>query len=303
MAVPARADQREADALFDRALAVARSDKAQACELFEASYNLDARAGTSINLGLCREELGQLASAWIAFKEALRRVKDPVKKQLALDRIAAIEPRLSYLTISVSDIAHAPVITLNGKRIDPGLLGTRMPVDGGRYAIEATAFGHEDWRRSIVIDAERANSIVAVPALVVTAEQQSSRPSAEESVATGSRVFTSRRKVAVTVGALGLASIGAGLAFGRAARVLERNAFVLCPDATMSCPDAEDANSYLSRARKHALFANIGYGVGGAFVVTAIVLWATGGESRSRDRVSITPYVGDASGVDVMVRF
>jgi hypothetical protein len=111
----AEAESPEADALFARGLRLAATNPAEACEAFEASHQSEPRAGTSINIGLCRERLGQFASAWNAFKEALRRVKDPAKRRLALERLAAIEPQLSYLTISVADIARAPAITLDGR--------------------------------------------------------------------------------------------------------------------------------------------------------------------------------------------
>src|SRR5512138_1970480 len=73
----------------------------EACEAFAASNRIESRAGTLVNLGLCREQNGQLASAWSAFKDSLTRVRDPKKQQIATDHITAIEPRLSYLTISV----------------------------------------------------------------------------------------------------------------------------------------------------------------------------------------------------------
>src|ERR1700692_1403813 len=43
---------------------------AQACPKFLASYNLEHRVGTLLNLADCYEKNGQLASAWARFVEA-----------------------------------------------------------------------------------------------------------------------------------------------------------------------------------------------------------------------------------------
>jgi hypothetical protein len=292
----ALAEHRDADALFETGIKLAETDPEKACEAFEASQQLDPRAGTSINIGLCRERLGQLASAWTAFKEALRRVKDPAKKQLALERIAAIEPQLSYLTISVQDVSRT-TITLDGKRVDPGALGTRIPVDGGRHTIGATIAGHKKWRKTISIAASGDDKRV-----VVAPEVLATGPDPDVTVRTAS-TFTPRRKAAIMFGGLGVGAVGGGLAFGRAAQTQEHRAFQLCPDPAVSCDVATAANGSLGRARSYALYANISYGVAGALLVTGIVLWVTGGHDGNEDRVAIIPHLGEASGVDLQVRF
>src|SRR5258705_11524929 len=104
---------------------------AQACAAFEASNRVEPRGGTLIRLGECREQNHQLASAWSAYKDALNRVKDPRKRELAAARVAALEPRLSYLTVSVPEDSRVDglVITRNGGAPDLGLWNRAIPVD------------------------------------------------------------------------------------------------------------------------------------------------------------------------------
>src|SRR3569833_2868202 len=103
----AHAQNAAAESLFNDGERMMKEGKlTEACQAFEGSNRSEARAGTLINIGLCREQNNQLASAWSAFKDALTRVKDPNKKQLATQHANAIEPRLSYLTISVPDEKH-----------------------------------------------------------------------------------------------------------------------------------------------------------------------------------------------------
>src|SRR5436305_1114019 len=76
---------------------------AAACEKFEASERLDESVGTLLNLADCREKAGQLATAWADFLKAAsvaRASGDGSRESEAKVRAKALEPRLSYLTIS-----------------------------------------------------------------------------------------------------------------------------------------------------------------------------------------------------------
>ena len=106
---PARAqaqDAAQAETLFTKAKRLMAEGRiAEACTAFEGSFRKEAAISTLLNLADCREKNRQLASAWNHFLAAERRTRnDPA--QLALNRTAsaraaALEPRLSYLTINV----------------------------------------------------------------------------------------------------------------------------------------------------------------------------------------------------------
>src|SRR3954467_12255598 len=120
----AYAQNAAAEALFSDGERLMKEGKlVEACDAFAASNRMEPRAGTLINLGLCHEQNKQLASAWSAYKDALTRAKDPKKQQLATERAAAIEARLSYLTISVPDESRVDGLSLtrNGTVVDPVL--------------------------------------------------------------------------------------------------------------------------------------------------------------------------------------
>src|SRR5262249_13795797 len=100
----AHAESPEAEALFnDAGKLMADGKLAAACVASDASNRIEPRAGPLIRLGECRELTHQIASAWSAYKDALTRVRDPRKRDLARTRAAALEPRLSYLTVLVPD--------------------------------------------------------------------------------------------------------------------------------------------------------------------------------------------------------
>ncbi len=293
----------------------------EACDAFEASNRIEPRAGTLIRLGQCREKQGRVVSAWSAYRDALTRVKDPGKKKLAEARITALEPTLSYLTVSVPDDARVDglVVTRHGVALDPVLWNRAVPVDGGAYTSAGSAPGHEAWQTTIEVGPTADKASVEVPrfkaikALVVpppaSVAAPTPAPRRDEStlddpapgpVDAPSR-FTGRRKLALGLASVGLAAVAGGVVLGIQARKLEDDAFALCPDPTVSCADAAQAQELSGRGTDRALYANIAYGVGAAAGVGAAVLWLTGAPPRA-DRVSVTPKVG-AGFAGVTARF
>jgi tetratricopeptide (TPR) repeat protein len=164
----ALAQSAEAEALFnDGKQLLAEHKLAQACQAFEGSNHIEPRAGTLILLGECREQNQQLASAWSAYKDALARVKDPRYRDLANAKVAALQPRLSYLTVVVSDEGRVDDLTIerNGKSLDSLLWNRALPVDGGDYIITGHAPGHEEWQTAVHVPIEGAKLRVEVPTL------------------------------------------------------------------------------------------------------------------------------------------
>ena len=311
-AAPARAQNAAAEALFSDGERLLKEGKiAQACEAFEGSNRLEPRAGTLINLGLCREQNKQFASAWSAFKDALTRVKDPKKKALATARVAEIEPKLSYLTISVPDESRVEglVVTRNGKPVDPALWNRAVPVDGGSYRIGGSAPGHEEWSTSVELPVELGKIAVDVPRFKELKKLVEPSPPPPPTVVTvpppaenrGSHsMFTGKRKLALGVAGAGVVAVGAAIVLGMQANGYQDDAYALCPSPAMPCARADEANDLMDKGRSRALGANIAYGVGGAAVIGAAVLWFIGAPSDREGRVSVTPRT---NGLDLAVRF
>lgn len=311
---PARAQNAAAETLFADGERLLKEGKvAEACDAFDASNRVEARAGTLINLGLCREQNHQLASAWSAFKDALSRAKDPKKKEIAGQRVASIEPRLSFLTISVPDESRVDglVVTRGGSPVDPALWNRAIPVDGGTYVISGKAPGHEEWSTTVEVPVELGKVSVDVPRFkelvkLVTppgppvGPTPPSPPPPKDLGATEPGMFTTKRKVAIGVAGVGVVAVGAAVLLGIQAKGLQDDAYALCPDPKVPCSRGDDANDLMDRGRSKATAANIAYGVGAAAVIGAAVLWFVGAPERADARVSVTPR---SNGLDVMVRF
>lgn len=288
----AHAQSAEAEELFDDGNTLMAEGKlAQACDAFEASNRVEPGAGTLIRLGECREQNQQLASAWSAYKGALTRVKDPSKREIATASAGALEARLSYLTVSVSEESRVEGLTLtrNGKPFDPALWNRALPVDGGDYVIASRAPGREAWQTTVHVAVERAKVSVEVPP-----------PSSDRGA-----VQSTRRKIALGVGGASVIGVIAGVVLGESAKGKQHDAFKLCPDPATPCSQADPSNALLESARSRALEANVAFGIGAAAAIGAAVLWFTGApDAENPKRVSVVPSVGPgAAGVIVMGRF
>ena len=318
---PVRAQSAEAEAMFSEGDALMKQGKLpQACDAFEASNRLEARAGTLIRLGECREKNHQLASAWSAYKDALTRVKDAKKKAIATDRVAQIEPKLSYLTVSVPDDSRVEglALTRNGQPLDPALWNRAVPVNGGEYAIGGRAPGHEEWTTTVTVPSESGKVSVEVPKFkelgklvpppggpVVPAKRDVKSPEGDAGSDRGpSAPWTARRKVAIGAGGVAVVGLAAGIVLGVQAKGKQSDAHALCPDRQTPCAGADQAESLISTAQGRALGANVAFGVAGAAVIVAGVLWFTGAPERPSRGVAIVPSVAsDTAQLTVMGRF
>lgn len=301
VAGPARAQSVEAEALFsDGNNLMAEGKLAQACEAFETSNRVEPRAGTLIRLGECREQNQQLASAWSAYKDALTRVKDPYKREVATTKVVELELRLSYLMVAVSDQSRFEGLTLtrNGRLFDPMLWNRSLPVDGGDYIITGRAPNHEEWQTTVHVALESAKVSVEVPklkelskpTLPPTPKSPSVTGPHDQGAKQSQGLFTMRRKISIGVASTSVISAVAGVVFGTIAKVKQNDAFELCRDPAMSCPQAAQSNALLQSSHDRAFEANVAFGIAAAAAIGAGMLWFTGAPDVEKTaRVSVTP--------------
>lgn len=290
-----------AEALFNDGLKLlAEGQVAKACDAFDASNRADSRAGTLIRLGDCREQNHQLASAWSAFKDALKRVKDPRKRDYASHKVKELEARLSSLTITVADDHKLDglAITRNGEPFDPLMWNRTLPIDGGDYQIAGRAPGHDAWQATVHVPDEGGKIAVEVPRLEPVAVAPVAPPPVPARPAEITIVpapppsrFTARRKLALGVASLGVASGVIGVVLGIGANGKKTDAFRACPEPDQPCADADRANALLDAGHHRALGANIAFGVAGAALLGAGVLWFTG--APHAEHVAVAPAVGN----------
>jgi hypothetical protein len=313
---PSRANAQSAgaEALFREGRRLIKEGKLdQGCAKLAASEKLESSVGTLLNLGDCREKMGQYASAWAAFRKAeatAKRATGDEKRELEARRRAdKLESSLSNLVIQVGKSTPGLVIKRDQETLDAAELNTPVPLDPGPHVIVAEAPGFKPFRtevsigkggrRYVVIPTlERVPEPVASvpppavppPTAVVETPQPAStlivEPTPAPAVVTRG-TWSPMRQIAVGIGVLGLGAIGGGFYYGQQANDKESEANALCPEITCADTNALRLND---DAQQDAQRANIFFLAGGAAVATATVLWLVG---RPDQETVITPAVSD----------
>jgi hypothetical protein len=160
-----------AEALYRQARDLMAAGKLdEACPKFAESHRLDPATGTLLNLAACHERQGKLATAWLEYSDVIvgaRRDGRQDRVDYATERAAALEPRLSRLTVVVAADADEPslVLELDGSSFGRAAIGAPTPVDPGKHVVQASASGKKPWRQEVMIGAEADQQTVTIPRL------------------------------------------------------------------------------------------------------------------------------------------
>lgn len=221
-----------AEELFRQGQELMKQERyAEACPKLAESQRLDPGTGTLLNLAVCHEHEGKLATAWTEYSQVVtlaRRDNRPDRVEYAEKRIAAIEPRLPRLTVTLSPGSDVPglVVRLDDAELGRPALGVALPIDPGTHELTATAPGKQPFRTTIHIEPGLSRGSVTVPALLDAPAEAEAREAGAEAGAnpststlepvptTASPRGNAQRIVGLSMGGLGVVGIGIGAAFG-----------------------------------------------------------------------------------------
>ena len=248
---------------------------ADACPKLEASQKLDPGVGTLYRLAYCYAGDGKTASAWSAFNdcEAMARKAGDHRADDAAKQAKLIEPTLSKLLLNVSPEARAQGVGINrdGRPIDPSLWATPLPVDPGQHTLEATKAGMQAWRTTFPIDPKPGVTTLWVPGL------QGAGQAAPVPAPVPAPAFWSAQRIAGTV--VGGAGLGVGAVlvavFGGLAanKKSASSSHCVVTNGVTACDPTGLA--LRTDGKQLADGADVGLAVGGAALVTGIILFAT----------------------------
>ena len=161
-----------AQSLFDDGRAKMQAgDYAAACPKLAESYRLDPAPGTFLNLGLCHESEGRLATAYAELSEALSRaIREgrSDRQKTAREHLAAIAPRLSKLKLSVS--AGAPPdlhVEVDGITLARAAWDVAVPMDPGQHMLVASASGRLPRQVPVTVEADGSTKEIEIGELEV----------------------------------------------------------------------------------------------------------------------------------------
>ena len=261
----------------------------EACAKFDESYRLSPGNGVLLRFGLCQELQGKTVGAWLTFRDAAARARasgDAAVESLATKRAAALEPRLSRLTVRLGEGADGVDqvrVTRDGVSLGPASLGSPLPVDPGLPVVEASAPGGRTFAQRVVVGEGGASETVTVTfaapptreaaALAASSAARSPRPTSPPDAGHERGGWSTQTTLALVAGGLGLAGLGTGAAFQLRAVAKRNEAYDRCGGRTNDCPD--DALDARDDAKAALRVATPAFAVGAVGALGGLVLWLT----------------------------
>jgi tetratricopeptide (TPR) repeat protein len=247
----------------------------EACAKLSESYRLDPAAGTLLNLAVCNQKIGKIASAWGEFRDAqaeARRMSRSDREQLASDAIKVLEPELPFLAIEVPPqvrAVHGLEILRNGIPIQGAAWDTELPVDPGDVEVVERAPGYKPKTLHVSVANKQHAKLDAVPLELAPIE----RPPVP--------FWTGRRTAGALLLVAGVGAAAGGAAFGLAAENYKKNSDTNCPSYLgLRCTQAGIDD--MSNARTAAWLSDVAFGLAAVGVgVGAYFFFTAGGQERS----------------------
>jgi hypothetical protein len=280
-------DLAAAQGLFDAAKQlVAEGKLAEACPKFLASFKLDPKPGTGVNLADCYEKTGQIASAWARYLEAAslaQRAGQGEREQYAKDHAAALEPKIARLTIAAPSPPQGLQVLRDGAPVDAAILGTAVPVDPGKHLIEARAPGKKPWSTTVEIAIGPGKAAAEIPALEDAPQDGPLAPSpADPQTAPFPRKPVGFALLGLGGAGLVVGGIAGGLAIGKHGSLAS------------SCMAGVCVSQDGAIAGYHTLgtVADVGIIAGGVLAAAGLVLVVTAPKASAAKQAWVAPVVG-----------
>lgn len=264
----------------------------EACLKFAESYRLDPAAGTLLNLAVCHEKEGKIASAWGEFKLALADAKKANREDraaLAQEHIVVIEPELPRLTIEVDPKLTVPglEISRNGTPLLQAAWNTELPVDPGVVVVVVKAPGYKPHEQKIEIEKKQQKT------LKITALEKA--PVVAPPPAATERVWSAEKKWGLTSIIVGTVLVGGGAALGAMTLDAKKKSDQGCElyDGERRCTQA--GVDSMAEARTYSLLSTGGFALGAIGIGLGSYLLFTGKDvERPKTAWTLAPTVGGA---------
>jgi len=300
IAAPGRAaaDPRidKADQLFAEGKALFATNVAEACDKFEESLRYNPAAiGTLLNVALCDEKLGRIASAVDKFNEARDRAKEQGLVQhvrAAEQHLAALERDVPHLSIRLTEQLPETRVLIGDRVIALDNIAS-IAVDPGEVIVTVSAPARLPYRTKLAIErAEHKDLVVPVLSKSVT-------------------ISSARRRIGQVAVFTGGAAVGTAIGLGLYARHLYHAQFGHAMPGDGRCnDDLQCERDGLKQTQRARTLANVATVVGVAGIAVAGIgayLWfrRPSAPADSADRkLAVVPTVApDGLGVAALGRF
>jgi hypothetical protein len=261
-ASPARADDSETFFAQGRTLR-AQAKCAEAIVAFRRALEVKPLGlGALRNVAECEEELGEFASAradWWSLRRAVLQSSEP--KYDGWDKHAEkaynrLEAKVAHITVKVAGPSPERArVLIDGKPLDPRLVGVELERDLGPHTVEALYGGAAPVtdKRSLGIGAHEVVTLTLPAPKAGDAPKAGGTPPADAKPEGGGRALRVAGIGALTVGGLG--------AIGAIVSVIVRqgalSSFASCAPSYTHCPNTGDLQSALTRGQTASTLVNV----------------------------------------------
>jgi hypothetical protein len=286
-----------ADEFFAEGKALLDSNLLQACAKFDESLRYNPAAiGTLLNVALCDEKLGRIASAVAKFSEARDRAQEQGLTQhilAAKQHITALEPDVPHLTIRLTESLPDTKILVDDHLVLPDAL-TSIAIDPGERIIVVNAPDRLPYRTQVIIGKAEHKDIV-IPAL-----------------ARSVTIRSSQRRIGQLLTLTGGAALGTGIGLGLYARNLYHKQFGHTqPGDGLCTTDGICEPTGQKQTQRARTLGNVATAVVAAGIVVAAVgayLWYSAPQGTPHEtsdkKLAIAPDLSPTSlGITAMGRF
>ncbi len=163
-------NEMRAEFLFQRGEKKFDSGKyAEACADFAESLRLGPKLGTLLNLALCHETVGRLATAWKEYNHAAAwaaQNKQADRHDFAVQHVLALEPRLPRTVFQLPAGAAIATMDVDGEPLPDSQWYMPIYLDPGEHSVAITAPGKQRRSTSFRVIASPNEQIVVVPAML-----------------------------------------------------------------------------------------------------------------------------------------
>lgn len=277
--------------LFMEGLALASGNN---CSGAIAKYKEVARVKmtpqVAFNIAECEERLGKLVSAVGNYRLAQSQLDDPKVKAKAKEvasqvegRIASLEERIPKLTIKRGKGAESATLLLDGSELGSAQVGSELPVDPGPHELVARIGEKEASKKTFSIGEKESQEIEISVDLAALKKDETPPPPIKPEEPPPKVIVEpdkgSSKVPGIVLLGVGVASgaVGAALFFGPRQSTIDELEQVCGPDKR--CPaSAKDTSD---KGKLYTGIAEAAWGVGGAAIITGVILLATSGGKKT----------------------
>ena len=304
-ATPALAqDSAAAEALFKKGVDEMTAGHFDvACPAIAESQRLDPRPGTLFTLAECEAKAGKIATALVHYEDYLHLVdtlpdaqkqRHAQRADIAKAQRKALSPEVPTLTLAPPKDAPADLkVTRDGTELSAASLGVALPVDPGEHVIVTSAGNGPKTEQRITLAKRDKKTLdlrfekAGAGAPAPTATSDSGPPPA------GDTGPSKQRIAAYVTGGVGIAALALGGVTGGLALAQKGTVDASCPNKVCNA----EGLAALDQGRTMGLVSTVGFGVGAAGVIAAVVLLVTDKGSSKPKSVDASLDAGPSGGM------